>query len=314
MDSWVDIQKEIIEAGKAIDKPFDFDKVRRDSYKKLCSLTGRSLIVYASAFHVPIKNQMAAGMLSIDLADKDGFQEVLRNVEGDSVDVFIHSPGGSAEATESIVEMLRAKFSDVRFIITGTAKSAATIMAMSGNKILMSEAGELGPTDPQEFVGNPRPSPAGSILDQFALAKKELARNPSLIGPWLPILQQYGPSLILECQNHIKLSEKLVAGWLEKYMFAGQKRAVNKAKKLARYLANDKNFLSHGRRVSLHDLIKMGAIVERIEDMPSEIQSAIIRVHLSVMATFDATPALKIFENEKGSALIRMLQIPQPSK
>lgn len=166
MESWIDIQNEIIEAGKAKGLPADFDTVRRAAYKKLADITGRPLIVYTSAFHVPIKAQIAGPMLSIDLADKDGFREVVRNLEGTVVDVFIHSPGGSPEATESIVGILRSKFEDIRFLIKGSAKSAATMLVMSGNRILMSDAAELGPTDPQEFVGTARPAPAGAILDQ----------------------------------------------------------------------------------------------------------------------------------------------------
>lgn len=308
MESWIDIQKEIISAGGEKGFLGGIDKIRRDAYKELYRLTGRPVIVYASAFHVPIKAQFAGPMLSLDLADKDGFQEVVRNIDDKAVDIFVHSPGGSAEATESIVAILRSKFSDIRFIITGTAKSAATMLVMSGNSILMTDASELGPTDPQEFVGNPRSSPAGAILDQFKLAKKELSQNPNLIGPWLPILQQYGPSLLVECQNHIKLSESLVAGWLEQYMFHDQKNAKNKAKRLARFLANDKNFFSHSRRVDYLNLKQYDAIVNRVEDLDANIARVIFKIHLTIMATFDSTPAIKIFENSSDAVLIRMMQ------
>jgi hypothetical protein len=308
VESWIDIQREIEEAGKAKGLPADFDTVRRAAYKNLAALTGRPLIVYASAFHVPIKAQIAGPMLSIDLADKDGFREVVRNLEGPVVDVFIHSPGGSPEATESIVAILRTKFEDIRFIITGSAKSAATMLVMSGNRILMNDAAELGPTDPQEFVGTARPAPAGAILDQFEIGKKEVAKNPSLIGGWLPILQQYGPSLLVECKNHLKLSETLVAGWLRNYMFKSDKRSQLKAKKLARYLANDKNFLSHGRRVDVYMLRAQGADIDRVEEMTSDLRSAIERVHLTVMATLDQTAAVKIFENSLDAVLIRMME------
>jgi hypothetical protein len=311
MESWLDIQKEIAEAGAQRGVPTgDFDFVRRAAYRTLFDLTKRPLIVYVSAYHIPFKAQMAGAMLSIDLTDKDGFEEVVRNINGEAVDVFLHSPGGTAEATESIVAILRSKFSDVRFIITGSAKSAATMLAMSGNRILMSDAAELGPTDPQMMVGNARPSPARAVLDQFERAKKEVAKTPSLIGPWLPILQQYGPSLLVECNNHIKLSETLVAGWLEKFMFKGEKNAKYKAKKLARFLANDKNHLSHGRRVELKSLLSRGAHVDRVEDLPNDVQAAIHRVHLTVMVTLDGTGALKLFENSEGAALIRAMQAP----
>jgi len=316
MDSWQDIQKEIIQAGAKKGLPADFDGVRRESYNALTSATGRPLIVYASAFHIPGKAQAAGGMLSIDLGDKEGFQEVVRNIDAKEVDVFLHSPGGSAEATESLVKILRAKFTDVRFIITGSAKSAATMLAMSGNSLLMTDAAELGPTDPQEILGTGRPSPAGAILEQFARVKKEVAKDPAAIGSWLPILQQCGPSLFIECENHIKLSEKLVATWLEKYMFSATPAdAQKKAKKLASYLSKHSNFLSHGRRVDRKDILDQGAIVQRVEDLPANVYRAIIRTHLAIMATFDGTGAVKLFENSSGAALIRMVQqqpIPFP--
>ena len=182
------------------------------------------------------------------------------------------------------------------------------MLVMSGDRILMTNDSELGPTDPQEFVGGARPAPAGAILDQFELGKKEVAKNPALIGGWLPILQQYGPSLLIECENHIKLSESLVAGWLRSYMFGSDEDAQSKAKKLARYLANDKNFLSHGRRVDINMLLERGAIVERVEDLPEDVAAAINRVHLTVMATLDSTAAVKIFENSSDAVLIRMIE------
>jgi len=86
--------------------------------------------------------------MTIDLSDKDGFYEIIRNIDSDKVDIFLHSPGGTAEATESIVEMLRSKFKVIRFIITGAAKSAATMLALSGNSIMMDESAEMGPINP----------------------------------------------------------------------------------------------------------------------------------------------------------------------
>ena len=55
MTSWKDIQNEI-DATKSPEKPNgDLDAVRRGKYKLLSDLTGRPLLVYATAFHNPIK-------------------------------------------------------------------------------------------------------------------------------------------------------------------------------------------------------------------------------------------------------------------
>ncbi len=308
MTSWKDVQKEILD-GKAPDKPFgDFDGVRRSKYKLVSDITGCPLLVYATAFHNPIKAQFAAQFLTIDISDKDGFYEIIRNIKSDRVDVFLHSPGGSAEATESIVKILRNKFDKVRFIITGAAKSAATMLALSGNSILMDNAAELGPIDPQVRVRG-RYSPAGSIIEQFDRAAKQLKKDPSQLAVWIPILQEFAPALLVECENYIGLAKKLSTEWLIEFMFKGEKEATKKAKKIARYLTNEKITLSHARRIDAKDLKSLGAKIEMLEEQDEKLQDSIRQLHLAVMTTLDETGSVKIFENSEGAALIRMVNI-----
>ena len=45
----------------------------------------------------------------MDWSDKEGFIEVIQDIEGDVVDVFLHSPGGLAEATDSLVDIIRGR-------------------------------------------------------------------------------------------------------------------------------------------------------------------------------------------------------------
>jgi len=308
MTSWQDIQK-AIEKGKAADKPSgDFDGVRREKYKLVSEVTNRPLLIYATAFHNSIKAQVAAPFLAIDLSDKDGFYEIIRNIKSKEVDVFLHSPGGSAEATESIVKILRNKFKTIRFIVTGAAKSAATMLALSGNSILMDSSAELGPIDPQVRVRG-HFSPAGSIIEQFDRAAKELKEDPSQLPVWIPILQEFAPSLLVECENFINLSHKLVTNWLVDYMFKGEKGAKKKAKEIADYLTNEKKTLSHARRIDAEQLQKLGAKIEILEEQDSKLQDAVRQLHLSVMITLDGTGAAKIFENSEGAALIKMVNI-----
>ena len=124
MTSWQDIQKEIEEAQQKINqeppqgsRASGFDVVRRAKYDLVKKITGRPLLVYATAFHNPIKAHIVAPLLTIDLSDKDGFYEIIRNIKSQEVDVFVHSPGGSAEAAESIVKMLRKKFKEGIYVV-----------------------------------------------------------------------------------------------------------------------------------------------------------------------------------------------------
>ena len=185
-----------------------YDVVRKQKLQAVVGITGRPLVVYAvdAPSQNPIKGQLVgAGLLYINVNDKDVFDEMTRNLTGRALDVLLHSPGGSAEATESIVHLLRARFDNIRFIVPSMAKSAATMLAMSGDQVVMDEISELGPTDPQMQLvrdGQPISSPAQAIVDLFRRAQDEVNRDPSALPSWVPILREFGPSLLAECYNY----------------------------------------------------------------------------------------------------------------
>jgi hypothetical protein len=160
-------------------------------------------------------------------ADKDSFVDATRNLPGPELDILIESPGGLAEAVESIVAILRAKYDHIRFLVPGMAKSAATMLALSGDQIVGGVTSELGPIDPQMPTGRGGYAPAQAILDQFEEASRALKADPQAMSAWLPILQQYGPALLQECRNRQLLSEQLVSTWLETYMGREEDRTRN---------------------------------------------------------------------------------------
>lgn len=287
----------------------DPDTVRRDILKKISALTSRPLILYAVEMFnqgkinaSPLGNQA----ITINLSDKNGFSEALRNIEGDSIDIILHSPGGSPDATESIVDMLRSKFKSVRFIVPSIAKSAATMMCMSGDEIILGDNAELGPTDPQMVINN-KQSPAHGIIEQFNNAKNELAKNNKALSAWIPILQQYGPSLLAQCDAAIKLSNKLVRAWLKKYMFKGDARATYKAEKVSKFLS-DKKHLSHGRMINAEQLREKGVKIKRAREESNELGDLIEDLRMSLEVTFTNTGAIKIFENQNGKGLFHVIQ------
>ncbi len=94
MSSWNSIVEEIV----GLNRPDALDVVRREKMKAVQEITGRPLIVYATDFIAPnpFKAQLAGNLMSISLADKDGFDEVTRNLPIDAkVDILLHSLGGS---------------------------------------------------------------------------------------------------------------------------------------------------------------------------------------------------------------------------
>lgn len=308
MGSWNSIQQEI----SNLNRPEASDLVRRQKIDAVQKITGRHLVIYAVDFTNPIKAQLTNNLMLISLPDKDGFDEVTRSLpRGSEIDILLHSPGGSAEATESIVEILRARFSNVRFIIPNVAKSAATMMAMSGEQLLMDECSELGPTDPQMVLirdGQPIAVPAQAIKDQFETAQKEVNADPSKLPAWVPILREYGPSLLAQCDNHLALARELVSKWLAFYMFANDPEATEKAERVATYLADHNNFRSHARRVGIADLQVLGVNILDMHANP-ELHNAVRDLYIATMLTFSNTMAYKIVENSNHEALVGLLQI-----
>ena len=236
--------------------------------------------------------------------------EVVRGMGNAGLDLILHSPGGSAEATEAIVSYLRARFSDIRVIVPQAAMSAATMLACASNEIVMGLHSSLGPIDPQMLMQTPlgvRMVPAQAILDQFDKAQED-CKNPAKLGSWMPILGQYGPALLVQCQNALKLSKHLVKAWLAQYMFAGlgKGRAARKAAFVARTLADHRRHMSHSRHFDRAQCQAIGFNVSSLE-ADRTLQDLVLSVFHAATITFNATPAAKIIENHLGRAFIKII-------
>jgi len=299
MAKWQEINEEILKAGNT-------DQVRRQKLDALAKITQRPVLLYAVDMFNGGKIAAAGGDIAIDLSDKDGFFEGLTGISGPNLDVIIHSPGGSPEATESLVNMLRSRFNHIRVIVPSVAKSAATMFAMAADEIIMGTDAEMGPTDVQLKI-NGRLQPAHAILRQFEKAKKELAGNNKDLPAWLPILQQYGPALLVECEDGQTLTRRLVEDWVAQYMLKGQKDAVEKAKKISQFLAS-KDHLSHGRAIPISELKKMGVNIKLAAECTPSIAQPIQDINYAILQTFSMTPTYKLFENNKGPGLYKQVK------
>ena len=69
--------------------------------------------------------------------------------ENIGLDLLLQSPGGDIDKAENIVYMCRNRFSSFRVIVPESAKSAATLIALAADSIIMGYTSELGPIDPQ---------------------------------------------------------------------------------------------------------------------------------------------------------------------
>src|SRR3990170_4886930 len=119
MPTWGEILRELNESAAATGRP-DWDALRRKYITALHARTGRDTIIYYTDW----MGSNAKPGTSIVLGDMQGMMEVNKGLRGPSLDIILHSPGGSAEATASIVRYLRSKFTDIRVFVPLAAMSA----------------------------------------------------------------------------------------------------------------------------------------------------------------------------------------------
>jgi Serine dehydrogenase proteinase len=307
MPTWGELQRELTRVRQEVaakgglqeGDPVPSDLLRRKYLARLSELTGRATIVYYSGFQQhPDMPQFA---LSVTPADMSGFMETCSNLTGErELDLYLHSPGGSADAVEQICAYLRTQFDHIRAIVPLNAMSAATMIALSADEILMGAHSQLGPIDPQFTISMPegaRTASAQAIKDQFELALEQ-CKDPANLNAWLPILRSYAPGMLARCDHAAEHAETIVAEALRTYMFKDRADAEAKAKEAAEWFGDAKEFLSHGRPVRREQAREHGIVVKDLED-DGELQDAVLSVHHAVLIGMANLPIAKLIENHK---------------
>jgi hypothetical protein len=316
LPTWGEIVQELQASAKNMPNGApDFDGVRRKYLSLLHAKTKRAVILYASAFLE--KPEIGQGA-SVELGDMQGFMNAVAGVPRGELDLLLTSPGGSAEATESILTYLRTRFSHIRVFVPVAAMSAATMLALGADQIVMGAHSQLGPIDPQFFISTPegaRAAPGAEILAQFERAKKECA-DPSNLAAWTPVLRTYAPGLLAQCVTQQQLAKTMVERWMTIYMFKEDPDAAGKAASAASWFSDYQRFGSHGRSVTLPDVKALGLNAVALEE-DHELQDLVLSVHHATAHTFSATGAVKIIENHQGKAFVRMIRtelvrVPSP--
>jgi len=292
------------------------DTVRRRYLSALQKKTGRDTVVYFSSYNVHRPFPVPAAALSVSQDDIQGFMASLHGLKGTELDLVLHSPGGSVEAADQIVQYLRAKYKHIRAIIPQNAMSAATMLACAADEIVMGKHSAIGPIDPQMMLGGPSgstPVPAHTILQDFERAKAEVAANPVLANLWAPKFAALPPGFLNLCETATQLSAEKVETWLAQYMLKGQD--PQKAKAIAAWLADFGEHKTHGRPIGIELARAKGLNVTALED-DQALQEAVLSVYHATMVTFQATGCLKVIENHlgKGHYVVVEMQVQVPAR
>lgn len=309
MPSWNELLQEFVSIASTEEKDAWLNTRPRQALEEVGRLRGgRHVLLYGSAF---LQKPLAPGStLSITHEDLNGIMAVIFGMDWKKgLTLLLHSPGGVPNAAETIVDYLRSKFDDVEVIVPAFAMSAGSMISLSANRIVMGRQSQLGPFDPQMGLGG-RMVSARAIVEQFERGRDEILHNVAAAHAWAPILQSMGPALLVESQNALDYGEKMVAGWLKKYMFGDDPAASPNCDAIARHFNDASTHKSHGRRINFEEALGQGLLVEKLEDS-QELQEEVLTAYHLMTILFEQSPAAKIMLTDTGRNWIKSWISPQ---
>lgn len=181
--------------------------------------------------------------------------------------IVLTSPGGVVETVEKLVQITRHHYDDVSFVVPDMAMSAGTVWCMSGDRIWMDYTSSLGPIDPQVQTANGNFVPALGYLDKV---QEFIQRSQAgqLTTAELVMLKGIDLAELRRYEQARELSITLLKQWLVRYKFknwthhrttnAGnavtQQEKEGRAEQIAKDLASNSRWHSHGRMISMQTL------------------------------------------------------------
>lgn len=194
------------------------------------------------------------------------------------VDLFIHSNGGSGTTPWRIVNLIREYTKDFAVLVPHHAFSAATLIALGADKIIMHRMGCLGPIDPS--VANPfnptHPQNPGQLIPisvedvsaYFTLIKEDIGvqHEDELIQAVIALTEKIHPLALGNVQRSHHQSRMIAKKLLRKHMPDAE--LEHEIDKLVENLKSNLYFHGHPiNRVEAREDLKL-----KVDDAPPALE------------------------------------------
>jgi len=236
-------------------------------------------------------------------------KEVLRGLSKTRGSLLIESPGGDPHTAEKVLRMFRKKFNDkFEVIVIDKAKSAATMIAIGSDLILMGPSAELGPIDPQILLTFPtrygavqQLVPARSYEEGIEYIREKIKEgDPPEI--YYPILANVRPETISMANNAIRYVKEFALTWLKRGIMKGKdKKAIERA---ARKLLE--GYKLHNQIIDYEEAARLGLNVRLLKE-DSELYDLIWKLYLhSIFFIYRINPASRLIESKNQSFSLKV--------
>ena len=229
---------------------------RQKLFTKIEKLRKRPLIVYVTSIRPNINVTMASNAISQIIEQIDLIPE-----EEKEIDFMIISNGGDPITSLRIISLLRERFKKVSVLIPYVAYSAATVLALGADEIIMHPYSNLGPVDPQLTVSH---SNEKGIKENLNFSSEDLRNyveflkndvgitdQEHLVSAIQPLLTDVGALPIGSAKRFQQLSLTL-----SEKMIGLHTKDSNKAKSIAKAL--NSSYYHHGYAVGRREAKEIG--------------------------------------------------------
>lgn len=280
---------------------------RLNLYSEIENLRGRPLLVYVTS-----SRRGASGSMASDVIPE--FIDQLKELPDDTngIDLLIESQGGDALVAWRVVSLIRERIDNFTVIIPFNAFSAATLLALGANEIIMGNYGCLGPIDPQINIrkkdGTTQQFAYQDVVSYLDFVKKEvgLTEQDHVEKTFQLLCEQLDPSVLGVAKRASSLSVTMAEKLLQTHMSGLEEE--QQAKGIATKL--NESYFSHGYAVSKSEAKDIGL---KIIDADSELETRIWEIHRDISEEFDVKNVfdpIATFLNDPGAQVY--LNSPPP--
>lgn len=202
---------------------------RVERIKAIQDIRGKSKIVVYYSIDTLTPNDAE---ILFDLLQSVGKQKKL--------DLFLLSPGGYVDPAFKMAKMCR-DFAEEKFgiIIPHYAKSAATLLSLGGDELVMGSASEIGPIDPQI-----------EIMDEYG---RKFNVSANSVEDALEVIEEHSSGDPIKSLKYMPLIEKINLNTLGQY-----RRALDSSKQYA------KDLLKTGKLLKKRDTKTINSVADKL--------------------------------------------------
>lgn len=229
---------------------------RKDLFEEIEEYRSRPLIAYVTSIRPNCSGQMAG----------DAVNYIIKQIETipndqNEIDFLIISNGGDPITALRIISILRERFEKVSVLLPYVAYSAATILSLGADEIIMHPYSNLGPVDPQLTISRQADNGQASQLQfssedirnyiDFVKTDVGITDQEHLTSAFNALAKEVGPIPIGSSKRSQQLSLSSSIKMLETHM-----EDKSKASEIARTL--NSSFYHHGYAVGRSEAKEIG--------------------------------------------------------